>query len=257
MTLYVLSIKIKVSLRNKRDIGVNDSPEKLNFFYIFRLADGNVKRFDVSLDAKTLDYIPASKQIPPEWASLNYYKCNNCNLDETKYEFCPIASNIAEVVSAFKDSSSYENAYVLVMTKARDFSKNTTIQEGMSSLLGIYMVTSGCPIMEKLKPLVRYHLPFATLEESVYRIVSMYLFIQYYLKKEGKKPDWELKKLGDIYENIRLVNAGMSERLRNAATKDASITAVANLDYLASLLPFLINDTLANIGESFSSYLIE
>jgi len=234
-----------------------NSSETLNFFYIFRLADGGIKKFDIFLDAKTLNYIPQNKQTPPEWAKLSYYKCNNCRLDETKHEFCPIASNIGDVVTAFKDSSSYENVFVRVITTARDMSKNTTIQEGLSSLLGIYMVTSGCPVMEKLKPLVRYHLPFATLEESVYRIVSMYLLIQYVLKKKGKTPDWELKKLTDIYENIRLVNAGMSERLKNAATKDASITAVANLDYLASFLPLLIDDTLAVIEESFSSYLVE
>lgn len=246
-----------MGIQEARGANVNVSSETLNFLYIFRLVDGSVKTFDISLDAKTLNYIPTSKQALPEWARLNYYRCQNCPLDEDRYEFCPVASNIADVVNAFKDFSSYESAYVLVMIKARNISKNTTIQEGISSLLGIYMVTSGCPIMEKLKPLVRYHLPFATLEESVYRVVSMYLLIQYFLKKKGKKPDWDLKKIGDIYENIRLVNASMSERLKNAAHKDASITAVANLDYLASLVPFLINDTLGNIEESFSSYLIE
>lgn len=237
---------------------MGDYPEKLNFLYVFRFADGNIKQFDINLDAKTLNYMPAIKlTAPPEWARLDYYRCQNCSLDETKYEFCPIAFNIAEVVSVFKDSSSYENAYVQVMTMARDISKNTTIQEGITSLLGIYMVTSGCPVMEKLKPLVRYHLPFATLEESVYRVVSMYLLVQYFLKKKGRKPDWDLKKLSEIYENIRLINAGIAERLKNAAKKDATITAVANLDYLASLLPFLINDTFNNIEESFSSYLLE
>jgi len=237
---------------------VSESLETLNFIYIFRLAEGGVKKFDITLDARTLNYIPPSiKHEAPEWAKLSYYKCSNCNLDEAKHDVCPIAYNIAEVVSEFKDFSSYENAYVLVMTKPRDMSKNTTMQEGISSLLGIYMVTSGCPIMEKLKPMVRYHMPFSTLEESVFRIVSMYLLMQYYLKSKGKKPDWELKKLGDIYENIRIVNAGMAERLKNAAQKDASITAVTNLDNFASLVPIMIDETLANIEESFSSYLTE
>ncbi|TAL25276.1 MAG: hypothetical protein EPN94_05615 [Nitrospirae bacterium] len=236
---------------------MKSSEDALKFFYLFKLADGSIKRFDISLDAKTLNYIPPDNQTPPEWAKLSYHKCSPCTLDETRHEFCPIASNIGDVVSAFKDSASYENAYVLVMTKARDISKNTTIQEGMSSLLGLYMVTSGCPVMEKLKPLVRYHLPFSSIEESVYRIVSMYLFAQYYLKSKGKKPDWELKKLSNIYENIRLVNAGMSERLKHAVAKDASVSAVTNLDDLASLVPILIKDTLASIEESFSSYLLE
>lgn len=234
-----------------------DSSETLDFLYIFRLTDGSIKKFEISLDAKTLNYISQKRQEPPEWAKLSYFKCNNCQLDETEHEFCPIAFNISNVISEFKDFSSYENVFVRVITKARDMSKNTTIQEGLSSILGIYMVTSGCPVMEKLKPLVRYHLPFSTLEESVYRIVSMYLLIQYVLKKKGKKPDWELKKLGEIYEDIKLVNACMSGRLKNAATKDASITAVANLDYLASFLPLLIDDMLSVVEGSFSSYLFE
>ena len=49
----------------------------------------------------------------------------------------------------------------------------------------------------------------------------------------------------------------MSERLKNAAARDASISAVANLDDLAPLVPILINDTLASIEDSFSSYLLE
>ena len=33
--------------------------------------------------------------------------------------------------------------------------------------------------MESLKPMVRFHLPFATVEETVFRSVSTYLLSQY------------------------------------------------------------------------------
>tara|TARA_B100000686_G_scaffold86198_1_gene93073 strand:- start:90 stop:251 length:162 start_codon:yes stop_codon:yes gene_type:complete len=47
-------------------------------------------------------------------------------------------------------------------TDERCYVEHTTMTEAVSSLLGIYMVTSGCPVMDKLRPMVRFHLPLAT-----------------------------------------------------------------------------------------------
>lgn len=227
----------------------------VSFHYIFKFINGTSKSFEIILDPKTLNSLKTPQETPPEWARLQYHRCQHCSLNEKEHAFCPIAVNIASLVDAFKEHSSYENVYVLVMTRQRDISKNTTVENALSSILGIYMVTAGCPIMEKLKPLVRYHLPFATLHETVVRIVSMYLLIQYFLKKKGKKPDWELKRLEAIYEDVMKVNAGISERLRSAAESDASLTAVASLNYFASLVPLIITDTLEEIEGSLLSYL--
>lgn len=233
----------------------HDKP--LSFHYIFKFIDGTSRGFEVSLDPRTLNRIGPEAQTYPEWTALAFSRCENCPLDARQHEFCPIAVAVSGIVDAFKDHLSYENAYVLVMTAQRDISKNTTVEEGLSSLLGIYMVTSGCPVMEKLKPLVRYHLPFATLHETVVRVTSMYLLIQYFLKRRGKKPDWELKKLEAIYEGVMKVNAGMSLRFKNAAKSDANMTAISTLNKLASLVPFVITDTMDEIEESLSSYLSE
>ncbi len=67
--------------------------------------------------------------------------------------------------------------------------------------MGIYMVTSGCPVMGKLKPMVKFHLPFASGEETSYRMVTMYLLAQFFKYKNGKEPDWDLKNLVKIYDN--------------------------------------------------------
>lgn len=234
-----------------------DYNRPLSFNYIFKFIDGTSQSFEIILDPRTLNCIGPGIQIYPEWARLSFNKCPNCPLNESKNEYCPIAVNIANLVAAFKDHSSYENTYVLVMTRHREYSKNTTIETGLTSLLGIYMVTSGCPIMEKLKPLVRYHLPFATLHESVVKVISMYLLIQFFLKRKGKKPDWDLKKLEKIYDDVMKVNSGISQRLKSAARNDASMTAISTLNHLASLVPFVITDTLDEIEDSLSSYLAE
>lgn len=116
----------------------------------------------------------------PEWTELKNFKCPNCLLVENEYKYCPIAVNIIDLIDFFK-TSSYPEVNVIVDTEIRRYSKHPSLQKGISSLMGIYMVTSGCLIMEKLKPMVRYHLPFATLEETSYRMVSMDLLAQYFL----------------------------------------------------------------------------
>jgi hypothetical protein len=230
--------------------------DDIKYHYVFKFFDGSSASVEVFLDAETLA-IDTQPGEPPDWARLEYNQCPGCPLDTSRHEYCPIAVNIAHLVSSFGDFSSSETAHIIVMTRQRDYSKSTTVRDGLTSLLGIYMVTSGCPIMEKLKPLVRYHLPFLSLEENVFRVVSMYLLIQYFLMKKGKRPDWGLEKLETIYDHIRRVNAGVAKRIKNAAKKEASLIALANLDNLASLIPFLVDETLDRIGASLESYLEE
>ncbi len=118
------------------------------------------------------------------------------------------------------------------------------------------MVTSGCPIMEKLKPMVRHHLPFATTEETTYRVLSMYLLAQYFLYKRGKKPDWDLKGLVDIYDNIRTLNKAFCGRISHVEFKDAGINAVVILDNFADMVRYSIDkDNLDKIEVLFEAYL--
>jgi len=228
----------------------------LKFHYIFKFIDGSSSSFEVYLDPQTLNCI-LPEQDPPEWANLKYEQCENCPLDETVSPQCPVAYCISTMTDVFREFSSHETSHVLVMTRHRDYSKATTLQEGLTSLMGLYMASSGCPHLERLKPLTRLHLPFASLDENVLRTASIYLLIQYHRMKKGKHPDWEFKRLETIYDRIRVVNSGISRRLRHAARKEASLTALANLDYTASLVPFVIDETLENIEQSVTSYMEE
>ena len=91
--------------------------------------------------------------------------------------------------------------------------------------------------MSILRPMVRFHLPFATIEETIYRSVSCYLLAQYFLLKKGKEPDWELEKLAQAYEDIQMINVGMTDRLRSISEEDANANAVVVLDVFAKALP--------------------
>lgn len=141
----------------------------ITYNYKFVFNNGLEREFNVKLDSQTLDLIQPSKKSYPEWTKLICSKCPNCPLDEKEHKFCPAAVAIIDMVIFFKELISYEEVDVLVEARERRYAKHISLQKGLGSLMGIYMVTCGCPIMEKLKPMVRYHLPFATVSETRYR----------------------------------------------------------------------------------------
>lgn len=225
--------------------------------YIFKFIDGSSSSVEVFLDPSTMDCKLPKGGAAPKWAELSYHQCTCCKLEASQHTFCPVALALATNMDKFANYTAQETAHVLVMTPQRDYSKSTTLQEGLMSLLGLFMPTTGCPTMGKLKPLVRFHLPFASLEENVFRAVSMHFIVQQYMKNKGLKSDFDLAGLENVYAEIRQVNAGISERLSHAAAMDASLTALSQLDYTASLVPLVVNETLETLGRTFHSYLEE
>ena len=116
----------------------------------------------------------------PDWTYLADHQCSCCALDKKNVTHCPIAVNISELVTAFKDMVSHESCNVSCITAERTVTKNTLVQDGLSSIMGIIMATSGCPTMDILKPMARFHLPFATVDEAMFRSISVYLLRQYF-----------------------------------------------------------------------------
>lgn len=94
--------------------------------------------------------------------------------------------------------------------------------------------------------MVRFHLPFATIEETKYRAISIYLLAQYILYQHGSQPDWDLKKLAEAYKNIRVVNESFCKRLRTIESKDATLNAVVVLDIFADSVNFSIDSRMVD-----------
>ncbi|HUJ16467.1 MAG TPA: hypothetical protein VL197_00565 [Nitrospirota bacterium] len=228
-------------------------PIKIDYAYQFKT--GAPVRFNLRLDRETLALQLEKRPDPPLWALLNHKKCENCPLDERRHLYCPVALNFADIAEPFKDMLSHEKVMATVTTEERTFSKETMIQHGLSPLVGIIMTTSGCPIMEHLKPMVRFHLPFASLDETIFRMVSMYLFVQYYRNQDGKPAEWNLDGLLKAYAEVSIVNRDFANRLRDAAKKDANINTLVNLDCMAAMMPFAAEETLKNLKPYFSAYL--
>lgn len=233
--------------------GLMEDPIKI--VYTFKFDNGLTKVFTIHLDRQTLDLISDTIPAPPVWTDLNYSKCANCPLDKGSNKYCPVALNLVTTTEEFKNFFSYANVGVTVTTEDRTYTKFTSLQEGLSSLFGIVMVTSGCPVMEFLKPMVRFHLPFATIEETIFRMVSMYLVSQYFLKQKGRPSDRKLEGLEKIYSEAGIVNRDFSKRLADAASKDANINALVNLDCFATMVPLRAEELLRELERYFSAYL--
>jgi hypothetical protein len=222
--------------------------------YSFSFDDGQTKIFTVLLDRQTLSVIGADPPEKPAWTELGRNRCSLCSLDERSHAHCPIALNMAGIAGAFRDLYAYEKVKVTVKTEERTYVKETIIQEGLGALIGIIMVASGCPTMEYLKPMVRFHLPFASLTETIFRMTSVYLLSQYFAKEEGREPVWDLGRITEIYSRVGQLNRDFSQRLAEAAKKDASINALVNLDCFASMVPLASEDILNELEPSFSAY---
>ncbi len=213
----------------------------MHYKYIIRFTDGEEKIVDIQLDPATLTIVHKKPVDAPDWALLEFGKCGCCPFDGISHKYCPIALNLADVTRMFSDHPSTAVVDARVIAGDREYFKKTSLQTALSSAIGIYMAASGCPVMRILKPMVRHHLPFASLNETVYRTVSYYLLQQYLRHKKGQEPDWELKKLSKAYESIRVLNKAIVDRVRQASKKDANYNALIILDVFAKMVPWTID----------------
>jgi hypothetical protein len=110
-----------------------------------------------------------------------------------------------------------------------------------------------------LRPLARFHLPFASATETLLRSVSIFLLRQH-LASEGRAVRLDLSELEAAYRNVNLVNRGIAKRIQSFAQGDADANAVVSWHSVASLLMHGFADdlaeirTLLNAGKSESAH---
>lgn len=228
---------------------------QLRIIYVYRFEDGTAHRFDLFLDHDTLALTLEKPAVLPDWTLLARSRCAICPLEERSHRYCPVAAQFSGVVEKFSSFVSHDKVRVACFVEERTYTKDTTVQMGLSPLLGIIMTTSGCPVMEQLKPMVRFHLPFASLEETIFRMVSMHLVAQYLRKQAGKSAEWSLDGLVRIYAEVGQVNNDFADRLLLAARNDVNVNALVNLDAFAKMVPLAADSMLRKISPYFSALL--
>lgn len=204
--------------------------------YRLVLKDGSDHRFAVDLDRG-----PPAANGAPEWTKLGFHQCANCPLQAEHSPHCPPAVDLAPVVSAFAPILSHDTARVVVETPERSISRECQVQQALSSLVGLVMATSACPHLGRFRGLAQTHLPFATLEETLFRSVSAFLIGQLLIHRGGGQADWGLEGLKTLYAELEVLNAHFKKRVNAAARQDATINAVAALGVLSMGVGFSID----------------
>lgn len=226
--------------------------------YRFTLPGGAVQESRLDIDAQTLVLRPkAPPQPPPEWAALTVHRCPHCPLSPEQHPHCPVAVNIWDAVAPFGQLVSYQMIRVRITSEDRQMETEISAQRAISSYMGLVVATSSCPITAFLKPMARFHLPLASLEETIWRAVSTFLVAQHFRILDGRPPDPSLAGLETVYNDLALMNQSMAKRLRKAAsmTNDAGINALVILDTFAQTVPLIVDDKLEILRPLFEPYL--
>jgi hypothetical protein len=217
--------------------------------YHFQFPDGRTESLQVS--PAVPGQVPAD--LPP-WTALGFHQCANCPLSATDTAHCPMAVSFVPLVALFDKVRSYDDVTAWVESDERTVTKRTSVQRVLRSLMGVLTASSDCPHIEFLKPMARYHLPFSSTEETLYRVVSTYLLAQHFLRQQGKPADAGLEGLKAHYRELQQVNAGMAARLGAIREEggDSSVNALVLLDLFAQSLPDSIDAQLEELQPAFS-----
>ncbi len=233
-----------------------DSIDREQFYcieYLFNFESGKPPLiFIILLEKTTMIAHPPSWSGEYNWTRLSYRQCPICLLDALKVRNCPIAFNISGLVESFGDKLSYEEVDILVKVEERTYMKHVSVQEGLRSILGIYMASSGCPHMNILKPMVRFHLPFAAMDETIFRHISTYLLSQYFEHTRGGNPDLDLENLKRKNELVDQVNRGICRRIEGISEGDANRNALVLLNAIGQILKFDIEEKLNRLRYLFA-----
>jgi len=219
--------------------------------YSFDLPDGSRKTLDFSFDSKDFRLLNPVPAEPPFWTELEFSKCANCPLSKAEYGHCPAALQMADAVETLKALVSFDTVGVTVTQSERTIYAQTSAQQALSSVLGLIMATAGCPWTDRLRPMARFHLPFASEPETVYRSICMYLLARE-LDGDCGAPGYAA--LEALYQNLHLVNRDMSRRLGAATRSDPARNAMALLDSYTSLLPAALDSSLEELKPLFGAW---
>lgn len=229
--------------------------DPIEITYRFQMEGGRKDVFALKLDPASMQIINDVGGQMPGWTALEVSQCGNCPLDPKDSPKCPAAVNMVRLVQRFDTLLSFDEAKVTVVTDERKVYGETTIQRAVCSLMGLLMAASECPLMDFFKPMARFHLPFASKAETIWRATSAYLMAQYFHCSNGAEPDIHFEGLSRIYEEIQIVNLAFAKRLRQACRQDSMINAIILLDMFAQSMPSAIDESLEEIRHLFVPYL--
>ena len=159
------------------------------------------------------------------------------------------------MVAVLHDTWSCEAVNVTVATLARLVTKRTDLQEALSGLVTLSLVTSGCPRLAPLRPLALTGMPFSDLQEMFAHIATLYAFAQIRRHQRGLTADWTFAGLAALTADIAIVYQGLLDRLEEVSQKDAVRNALIKLHcHMQYVSPSALPARLARLDPLFSAY---
>lgn len=209
--------------------------------YVFTFADGR----DAQLELRFDESMRLQQHEPAPWTQLTFHRCPHCRLSDN-VSHCPFATGLAPFLAPFDDVDSFERVRVMVLSPQRTVAAERAVQHGLASLIGLIGATSGCPGLEFFRPMARFHLPFASEQETLVRAFSMHLLEDWISGRAVSLDD-----LAADYDVAARVNRAMADRVRAAFRRDAVVNALVSLDAYAQAVPFVIEEKLAELAFIF------
>jgi hypothetical protein len=223
--------------------------------YVFTFPDSKKEKFHYCFNDNPFELIQKPIDNPPEWIKLKFHQCDNCSLKPDESPYCPQAANLLPLIRTFGNVVSYEPVHLEVVADQRTISQDTTVARGVSSLMGLLIATCGCPVTRFFIPMGRFHLPFASHEETMFRAAATFLLNQYFMKKDGHPSCVELDGLLKVYKEIQKVNHAMLKRLKTAVQTDSTVNALILLDVYAKFALIDLDECLDEIRYLFQPFL--
>jgi hypothetical protein len=220
--------------------------------YKFTLPDASQELFDLEFDAETVEIINQKITSPSVWTELGHHQCPHCPLTCDTHPHCPVAINLSTAIDRFDHLMSFDRMSVEVTSLQRQVTVESSAQEGISSLMGLLIAGSSCPMTHFFKPMARFHLPFANKDETLWRATATFLLALYFTDNGLQVSDMVLDGLVKIYDDVTRLNDYMVERVRSATSKDSAVNALVHLDVFAKFITHPLEDSLNQIKDIFT-----
>lgn len=213
--------------------------------YRFHLPE-RVEEITLNFDPEDFRLVHRADLPMPAWAALEFRKCHHCPLNQEESPACPFALSLSGFVESFSHLESYNEIDIEVITPTRSVTALKPLQSGIASLVGLIGATSGCPHLAFYRPMARFHLPFAEEDETLYRVLSMFLLRTHLLEQPI-----DLELLSHAMNAVGDVNAAMAERIKGGFDRDAMVNAIVILDCFAMTVPLAIEDSFNTLRPLF------
>lgn len=213
------------------------SNQYIKIAYQFDIQDQPTEHYECQIDKTSMENTGKHIKQPPRWTQLEFNQCAHCPFDKSAVSHCPAALSLTAVVDQFRDCVSHTPTTTTVRTAERNYSLTGDLQKGLSPLIGLLLATSGCPKFYLFKPMALFHLPFASLLETHYRLMSGALLRHFFQKTET---GFNVDDLKTFYQDISTVNQSIAARLANVLSGDSGLNSIVILDIFA--LTFVIDE---------------